>query len=899
MPGNLFHSLLGRHPDTEVLEGAAQINQHCRQKSTDLVIRHLDHVFNDLHVNFEALNRSSRNSHQVRNQRHSIRRLADVSNQSLDPEHRNQTSRLGSASYPESSGPQDGPGQDGMEIHASEHMADGQRNEWQEPFELQEANESFLSQAQQLDPESSMSRSRAVQDWTVKYEPESPEREPERRARGKYRSGKDRERQAQTQQTGMGRPDKLQVPSYSNPLSRPRVSKPLPEIPIPKIVQTPPSPTGAILDAPLGQAEPDGIIQGFRHGGPQRSEAEPVHCSATRFRMEDLVESQDISDGTLSIHSTSVGEHDRETSDENLRSLIRHIRSLIKLCQEEVDKKAPYSQEVPNLSSALGLLDFIMELHEASEIPLVDYRELKSLRNRSGRLCTRLTKERTTYETQKLFKEVTPIVMRWAQIMNTRRRWDFGTSLPSSSVGKKVYGESLPPVSTPSHAAASQQGSGDSPQDNLQASSYITALSHLSTDRHATPPALPSSGPDFDCSMERRRNRSSLASSTSYLSYANGIASETPAYFKSTDGHMGNRGFNLRRENLHLLPLISQKSGIVLVDSTRRENSTVRFVFGGNDASWNLLHRQSGISSCTRPEGVVSAQEHHHITIKLDGWAKALADSSFELPLDLLAPLRPFWITPSITTFPVLDANTQSPAFFPIICISASKQVETGTERRFGGFAYVQGSGDDHKLWGMGLAPQIFWQYRAELIASPRASLEDLIRRNVSSSPTSYTPSPTDVNFLQSRFSPTPVHKTNRRIKLASFPPTDLDDLLSSLRSGVPEGVNAAYIILNFSLSPNNLEASPLESGGLKKYPLPQNMLHTLALLKGKTKPDTHFLQHILPTTIPFIKNHLLSNLPKNMYILEGRENDSGTRLDVSVDLGVVISSPGLIFCNA
>ncbi|KAF5354883.1 hypothetical protein D9756_005684 [Leucocoprinus leucothites] len=532
MPGNLFHGLLGRNRNREVLEGAAQINQYCRQKSTDLIIRHLDHVFNDLHVNFEALNRPSRNSRQVRNQHHLIRRLADPSNQSPDPEYRNQTPGLGSASYPEPSGPQDrpqhGPGQEQTEIHASEQMTDGHPIGWQGLFELQEANESFLPQAQQLDPESSMShyrrplmrRSRAVRDWTVNHEPDSPERKPERRARGKYRSGKDRERPAQTQQASTGWGDKLQVPSRSNLPSKPCVFKPLPEPPTPQIIRTPPSPAGAVVGVPLGRAELDGITQGFRHGGLQRSEAEPVHCGAIRFQMEDLVDPPDISDGTLSIHSTSVGGYDREASDENLRNFIRYIRSLIKLCQEEVDKKTPHSQEVPNLQSALGLLEFIMELHEASEIPQVDHNELKSLR--------KLTKERTPYETHKLFKEVTPIVRRWAQIMNTRRRWDFGASLPPSSVDKMAYGESLPPVSTPSHTVTSWQGSRDSPQDDLQASSYITALSHLSTDRHATPPALPSPGPDTDRHMERRNNsqQSSLTSSISYLSYANGIGSD-------------------------------------------------------------------------------------------------------------------------------------------------------------------------------------------------------------------------------------------------------------------------------------------------------------------------------------------------------------------------------------
>jgi len=38
-------------------------------------------------------------------------------------------------------------------------------------------------------------------------------------------------------------------------------------------------------------------------------------------------------------------------------------------------------------------------------------------------------------------------------------------------------------------------------------------------------------------------------------------ASSERAYFKSTDGHTNNWSFNLRRPNLHILPLIVQHHG--------------------------------------------------------------------------------------------------------------------------------------------------------------------------------------------------------------------------------------------------------------------------------------------------------------------------------------------------
>jgi hypothetical protein len=76
--------------------------------------------------------------------------------------------------------------------------------------------------------------------------------------------------------------------------------------------------------------------------------------------------------------------------------------------------------------------------------------------------------------------------------------------------------------------------------------------------------------------------------------------------------------------------------------------------------------------------------------------------SSYELP-SLALPLRPVWITPSNRSFP--DLSTAEGSFFPIICVSASRQAKSGAERRTGGFVYVQGSGDDHELWSHVRAP--------------------------------------------------------------------------------------------------------------------------------------------------------------------------------------------------
>lgn len=113
------------------------------------------------------------------------------------------------------------------------------------------------------------------------------------------------------------------------------------------------------------------------------------------------------------------------------------------------------------------------------------------------------------------------------------------------------------------------------------------------------------------------------------------------------------------------------------------------------------------------PLSSVSRQEHHQIQERVDEWAEGLAvndhlgspmitpyprqqKSEYELPL-LTKPVRPIWIDPSTTVLPTFS---ESQSFIPLICLSASKQVRDGFERRQCGFTYVQGSGDDHEMWG-------------------------------------------------------------------------------------------------------------------------------------------------------------------------------------------------------
>ncbi|PBK88492.1 initiator tRNA phosphoribosyl transferase [Armillaria gallica] len=230
-----------------------------------------------------------------------------------------------------------------------------------------------------------------------------------------------------------------------------------------------------------------------------------------------------------------------------------------------------------------------------------------------------------------------------------------------------------------------------------------------------------------------------------------------PAYFKSTDGHFSNWSFNLRRPNLHLLALVEEQKGMILVDSTRAGkkipdalSKTVPIWCAVVNRAMRIRHPEIAINWDTElytPPSTVSSQEHDQILPLLDGWAEALAKSSYTLPR-LQYPLRPMWITPSTSSFPQVGSD---PGFYPVICVSASKQVEDGLERRSSGFTYIQGSGDDHEAWGMGLVPEMFWSHRAELLTSNQTELQSLIASIVAASPTQRGEPPTILSKVESR----------------------------------------------------------------------------------------------------------------------------------------------------
>ncbi len=118
------------------------------------------------------------------------------------------------------------------------------------------------------------------------------------------------------------------------------------------------------------------------------------------------------------------------------------------------------------------------------------------------------------------------------------------------------------------------------------------------------------------------------------------------------------------------------------------------------------------------PPQTVSQNEKVQIETRLDGWAAQLLvslvsggvcwmlilvrqkGSSLEIP-DLCKPLRPFFIHPGQTMAPSIPKGA---GFIPVFCLCASMFIDQGgpvsVRDQWGGFEYIQGSGDDDELWG-------------------------------------------------------------------------------------------------------------------------------------------------------------------------------------------------------
>ncbi|TFK84242.1 initiator tRNA phosphoribosyl transferase [Polyporus arcularius HHB13444] len=331
------------------------------------------------------------------------------------------------------------------------------------------------------------------------------------------------------------------------------------------------------------------------------------------------------------------------------------------------------------------------------------------------------------------------------------------------------------------------------------------------------------------------------------------IAFHEGAYFKSTDGHFGNWSFNLRRPNLHLLPLIAAEGGLVLVDSTRAGkripdalSKTIPIWCAVINRATLLVYPEKAKEEAWDvelycPPGAVSEQERSQIKARLYGWAEDLSKSSYHLP-SLPRPLRPLWITPSTSVFPTLRPLDKL-KYSPIVCVSASKQVSEGVERRSHGYSYVQGSGDDHELWGMGLTPKLFWEHKNALLNSSREDLPCVVAKLVAES-----------KVLHGRAVwttlPSPIAALHGRISIGAVP--DMPFELAPTLPDVDRPCSFVVVSATGSSSPPTSDADSDASDSMSSEP------HVLRLRLAEGKKDQlHFLQHVLPASTRYINDRL------------------------------------------
>lgn len=221
------------------------------------------------------------------------------------------------------------------------------------------------------------------------------------------------------------------------------------------------------------------------------------------------------------------------------------------------------------------------------------------------------------------------------------------------------------------------------------------------------------------------------------------------SYFKSTDGHMHQWSFSLKRANLHLVPLLLAAGGGVVVDATRRGKAmpdalakTVPIWCAVlNAASKRRYGTPAAVGpGLVTPERSVSRSEHDQILSRLEGWVDSFLGSDLEVP-KLEAALRPVFVTqdqPIPTSEAVAEAGT-----IPLLCVSASRIVPSDQLDPEAQHVYVQGAGDDEEAWARGLTPALFWTHRDEILANPvPQTIDDIVTQSASSRSTATTPVP-------------------------------------------------------------------------------------------------------------------------------------------------------------
>ncbi|KAK7534335.1 tRNA a64-2'-o-ribosylphosphate transferase-like protein [Phyllosticta citribraziliensis] len=298
----------------------------------------------------------------------------------------------------------------------------------------------------------------------------------------------------------------------------------------------------------------------------------------------------------------------------------------------------------------------------------------------------------------------------------------------------------------------------------LSGNSLSSTLSSLKRSTLSTSNRLHSidSDAEFVCAVADAYRRPLVANERCGSWYIPLERKTASAYFKSTDGHMGEWSFSLRRLNVQVLEVAGKHDGLrrwqmrdsrlhperkagsggssslhpIARGTVRASNLLIRTVAGMPDALsktiptwcavWNRLlfpHSPEAHQLYT-PRQSVSDSEHSQIAARLDSFvelAQELGLNLASLRAHLTKPLRPIWVTQE-SALPSSPPDFQD--FHPVILCTSSRRV-LGGEVSEGG--YVQGAGDDAEGWACGLTPQLFWENKQQLLETAEGVLPDLI----------------------------------------------------------------------------------------------------------------------------------------------------------------------------
>ncbi|CBY00797.1 hypothetical protein LEMA_P019270.1 [Plenodomus lingam JN3] len=205
-------------------------------------------------------------------------------------------------------------------------------------------------------------------------------------------------------------------------------------------------------------------------------------------------------------------------------------------------------------------------------------------------------------------------------------------------------------------------------------------------------------------------------------------------YFKSTDGHMGQWKFSLRRLNLQLLDVVAEKGGAIVVDSTRRGKS-MPDALSKTVPIWCAVVNRAVFGEAVEegrlyvPPSVVGESERVQMEGRIAGFLKQFREVCKPhiptLRAKLTKPLRPIWITQASSLPPAPPSFLD---FYPIVLCTASRRVQ-GAEISENG--YVQGAADDHEAWAHGLTPPLFWANKDLLLNTSEEDAPSVIEKLV------------------------------------------------------------------------------------------------------------------------------------------------------------------------